>query len=93
MFVRAAVEDAGRAKEIAIPQRSVTIEPDGEGKSVWLVDSEDRAQKRSIRTGAAYGNHWVVLEGLEAGERLIVEGRMSLSEGAEVRPEKIKLED
>lgn len=92
MFVRASVKDAGLAEEIVIPQKSVTIEPDGKGKSVWVIGAEDRAEKRSIRTGAAYGNRWVVLEGLEAGERLIVEGRMSLSEGAEVNPKKIDLE-
>ena len=93
MFVRAEVQNDDRAKEIVIPQKSVTIEPDGKRKSVWVIDSEDKAQKRSIRTGTAYGNRWVVLEGLVAGERLIVEGRMSLKEGAETRPEKINSEN
>jgi len=92
MFVRASVGDASRAKAIIIPQKSVKIEPDGK-QSVWVIDSNDRAQKRSIRTGVAYENRWVVMEGLEAGERLIVEGGMTLSEGAELRPEKINPED
>jgi membrane fusion protein (multidrug efflux system) len=91
MFVRASVEVASRAKAIIIPQKSVKIEPDGK-QSVWVIDSNDRAQKRSIRTGVAYQNRWVVLEGLEAGERLIVEGTMKLTEGAELRPEKINPE-
>jgi len=34
-----------------------------------------------------------VLEGLKAGERLIVEGSMTLSKGAKVQPEKITLQD
>jgi membrane fusion protein (multidrug efflux system) len=92
MFVRASVEVASRAKAIIIPQKSVKIEPDGK-QNVWVIDSNDRAQKRSIRTGVAYKNRWVVLEGLEAGERLIVEGSMTLTEGAELRPEKINTED
>ena len=92
MFVRAAVADEGRAKAIIIPQKSVDIQPDGK-KSVWVIDSQDKAEKRMIQTGTAYGNHWVVLEGLKAGERLIVEGSMTLSEGAKVQPEKITLQD
>jgi len=92
MFVRAAVADEGRAKAIIIPQKSVDIQPDGK-KSVWVIDSQDKAEKRMIQTGTAYGNHWVVLEGLKAGERLIVEGSMTLSEGAKVQPEKITQKD
>ncbi|MFP4353279.1 MAG: efflux RND transporter periplasmic adaptor subunit, partial [Puniceicoccaceae bacterium] len=53
MFVRASVEAADRREEIVIPQKSVTIGPDDE-RSVWVVDSEDRARKRSIRTGGTY---------------------------------------
>jgi len=93
MFVRASVKDDGRSKAIAIPQKSVTIEPEGKRKSVWVIDSDNRARKRFISTGTAYKNRWVVLEGLEAGERLIVEGRMMLTEGAELSPEKINLEN
>jgi membrane fusion protein (multidrug efflux system) len=92
MFVRAAVADEGRAKAIIVPQKSVKIQPDGK-KHVWVIDSEDKAEKRMIQTGAAYGNRWVVLEGLKAGERLIVEGSMTLSEGAKVQPEKITPQD
>ena len=65
----------------------------GKQKSVWIIDSDDKARKRSIVTGAAYENRWVVLEGLETGDRLVVEGRMMLREGAELRPKEINLED
>lgn len=34
----------------------------------------------------AIGNRWVVTDGLRAGERLIVEGRMRAAPGAEVTP-------
>ncbi len=92
MFVRAAVEDANGAEEIVVPQKSVNIEPGGE-KTVWVIDSEDRARKRTIRTGPAYRNRWVVLDGLEPGERVVVEGRMKLREDAEVRPEELQPQD
>ncbi|MBC2600166.1 efflux RND transporter periplasmic adaptor subunit [Puniceicoccus vermicola] len=92
MFVRASVVDASQAKEIVIPQKSVIFEPSG-GKSVWVVDSENKAHKRSIQTGTAYEDRWVVLEGLEPGDRLVVEGGMTLREGAEVEAQKIQLEN
>lgn len=89
MFVRASIEDVGRAKEIIIPQKSVSIMPDGT-KSVWLIGSGNKAKKQTIRTGAAYKNNWVVLNGLESGDHLIVEGMMMLREGEPVAPEKIE---
>ncbi len=89
MFVRAFVRDQEAEKRIAIPQKSVSIEPGGE-KSVWIIDSEERARKKPVRTGAAVGNQWIVLEGLEPGDRVIVEGTMMLREGAAVQPREIR---
>lgn len=89
MFVRASIEDIGRAKEIIIPQKSVNIEPDG-SKSVWVVGEDNMAEKRPITTAAAFRNNWVVLSGLESGDRVIVEGRMMLREGAPLQPERLK---
>jgi membrane fusion protein (multidrug efflux system) len=88
MFVRASVAEAGESREILVPQKSVNIEPSGR-KSVWLVGDNNQASKRMIRTGAAYGSNWIVLNGLETGEKLIVEGRMNLREGAPVKPEQL----
>lgn len=89
MFVRASIEGIGESSEIVIPQKSVRIEPGGD-KSAWVIGPDNRASTRRIRTGAAYDNHWVVLNGLQAGERLIVEGTMNLREGTRVKPERIE---
>ena len=58
-------------------------------KSVWVIDAENKAAKTPIRTGAAYGNNWIVLNGLETGDRLIVEGTMMLRPGDLVKPKPI----
>lgn len=89
MFVRASIEDIGRAQEIIVPQKSVNIEPDG-SKSVWIVSADGKAEKRAVQTGAAYQNNWIILNGLESGDRVIVEGRMMLREGAPLEAEKIE---
>lgn len=88
MFVWASVEEVGRSKQIVIPQKSVVIDADGK-KSVWVVSAENKASKIPIRTGAAYGDNWIVLDGLKTGVRLIVEGTMMLRPGALVKPESI----
>jgi membrane fusion protein (multidrug efflux system) len=89
MFVRAAIDEGASSAVITIPQKSATLLPDGQ-RSVWIIDTEDRAQKRTIHTGAPFSDQWVVLDGLEPGERLIVEGVMRLSEGAAVQAEAIE---
>jgi len=90
LFVRASVEQVNPSREILVPQKSVTIEPDG-SKSVWLVSADDTAKKQSIVTGASHRGHWVVREGLKPGDRVIVEGRMSLQEGAPLKLEALEM--
>lgn len=85
MFVRAVLKLWGVSESIVVPQKSVVIEPNGR-KIVWVVDENDKAQKRDIRTGAPYRNNWVVLDGLQAGDQVIVEGTMNLRQGATIRP-------
>ena len=88
MFVRASIEDAGQSKEIVIPQKAARINPDGE-KTVWVIDAQNKAEQRNIRTGATYENNWVVLSGLEVGDKVITDGTMMLRPGALVEGEEI----
>ncbi len=91
MFVWASVEELGRTKAIVIPQKSVIIGAEGK-KSVWLIDADNKASKHPIEIGTAYGNNWIVLNGLETGDRLIVEGTMMLRPGATVKPQQMEAE-
>ena len=85
MFVRASLELAGAMEAIIVPQKSVIIEPDGTN-SVWVIGEGDLAEKRGVKTGAACKNNWVIREGLEAGDRVIVEGTMMLRQATVVEP-------
>jgi len=87
MFVRASITSPEDDKKIIVPQKAISLEPGG-AKSVWIIDSDDLAQKRSIQTGEAFGSMWIVLDGLTPGDRLIVEGTMNLREGSKVTPQK-----
>ena len=92
MFVRAAIEDLGRTKAILAPQEAVRIGEGGQ-KTAWVVGPQEQARQRTIRTSGTYGNHWIVRDGLAAGDRLITKGAMGLREGAPVRPTPIRAED
>ena len=85
MFVRARIEQTDAPQAIVVPQKSVSIQPDG-SKFVWVVASGNTALRREVSTGPSYKNSWVVRNGLEAGDKVIVEGAMTLRDGMNVEP-------
>jgi membrane fusion protein (multidrug efflux system) len=89
MFVRATIENISSQTSIVVPQKAVSIAPDG-SKSVWLVDANNAATKQTIVTSSTYENNWVVESGLEVGDTVIVEGSMMLSPGAKVVPKALE---
>ena len=51
-----------------------------------VVDAQNKVQLRTIRVGDKTDNYLIVLEGLNAGERVIVEGMQKVRPGSEVKP-------
>lgn len=92
MFVRASIEGTEQPESILVPQKSVRIGAGGE-KTAWVIGPNDQAQRRSLTVEGMDGNRWIVSEGLEPGDRLIVEGTMGLREGAPVSPSKVGEKD
>ena len=69
---------------ILIPQRCVT-ELQGT-YSVFVVDESNKAQTREVKAGPKIEAFWLILEGLEPGERVVYEGLQKVREGAVVNP-------
>jgi len=69
---------------LLVPQRSV-VEAQG-SYSVVVVDSNNQASIRSVKTGERVGQMWVITDGVKAGEQVIAEGMQKAREGATVRP-------
>ena len=69
---------------LVIPQRAVN-ELQG-GFQVAVVDSENKVTLRSVKPGALNGSLRVIDEGLQAGERVVVEGGDRLRPGMTVNP-------
>jgi membrane fusion protein (multidrug efflux system) len=74
---------AGSREAIVVPQAAVL--QDGSGRYVFVADAEGKAAVRPIRAGAWLGGDWVVLEGLKAGEAVIVDNLARLRPGTPVK--------
>ncbi len=81
LFVRGIVEE-GTQDAIAVPQQAV--QRDGAGKPFVYVVEGEGANVRPVTLGRADGNRWIVATGLNAGERIIVEGFQKLQPGGTV---------
>lgn len=73
MFVRASVNQGMRPNVVRVPAPAVTRNPKGEA-SVMLVGADNKTLLRPVRTGALVDGQWLVEEGLQEGERVIVSG-------------------
>ena len=71
-FARVRVPVAERENALLVPQRAIQ-ELQG-AKTVMIVDAQNKVQIRTIKLGDKADNYYVVLEGLNAGDRVIVEG-------------------
>ena len=71
-----------RPAAIVIPRTALLYE--GETPSVFVV-SGDKAAKRSVRLGLESGDAIQVLQGVRAGDVLVIEGAAALSDGMRVR--------
>jgi membrane fusion protein (multidrug efflux system) len=52
---------------------------------VYVVDASSKVRQVSVKADTAYGNQWIVTEGLHAGDRVIVSGLQSAHVGAQVK--------
>jgi RND family efflux transporter MFP subunit len=84
MFGRVRAVTGVAKAALLVPQRSV-VEAQG-SYSVVVVDSNNQASIRPVKTGERVGQMWVITEGVKAGEQVIAEGMQKAKEGVQVRP-------
>jgi len=76
LYVRVRLEQAKATNAIALPQQAVTRTQQGD--TVTVVDKDGKLSKRNVKISAAKDNQWVVLDGLKAGEQVMVDGFQKL---------------
>ena len=84
MYVRTRLVQGQIAGAMLVPQQAVTRGPQGD--SVLVVGEGGMAAPRNIKIGGVSGSEWIVLDGLKAGEQVIVEGFQKMRPGAPVKP-------
>jgi membrane fusion protein (multidrug efflux system) len=83
-FSRARVQTGEKSGVFLVPQRAVR-ELQGV-RTLYLVDSEDKVVARTVTAGERLNGLWAIEKGLEAGDRVIVEGLQRVQPGVKVQP-------
>jgi membrane fusion protein (multidrug efflux system) len=52
-----------------------------------VLDPENKATIRPVRTGEWIGQDWLILEGLKPGDRVVLDNLLKLRPGAPVNPQ------
>lgn len=84
MFVRAIVEEGVSEGALLVPQRGVSRNPAGQ-PLVMVVGAEEKVEARPIKALRTLGDRWLVSEGLQPGERVILEGFQRARPGTVVK--------
>ena len=67
---------------IVIPQAALILR--GSDRSVYVVDADQTAQMRPVQVRQAHGE-LVAVEGLQAGDKVVVDGKQNVRPGGKVR--------
>lgn len=82
-FVRVILNGAQRPQAMLVPQRAVLEGP--KGKFVYVVNADSKAEARPVDVGEWHEDNWIVTSGLNAGDKVIVDGVMKIGPGAPVQ--------
>ena len=88
MFVRAKVDEGVMQDAILAPQQGVTRDTKGNATAL-VVNASGKVERRTLETGDAQGNKWLVTSGLQNGDRLIIEGTDKVAVGQQVKAEEM----
>lgn len=83
-FARVRVATSVAKGALLVPQRAV-IETQGTYQ-VAVVTPENKASIRPVKVGQRVGNMWIIQDGVQPSERVIVEGFQKVKEGTPVNP-------
>jgi membrane fusion protein (multidrug efflux system) len=84
LYVRVRLEQAKAGNPMLLPQQAVTRS--NQGDSVMVVGPDGKVAPRPVKIGGDQGGQWVILDGLKAGEQVMVDGFQKLRPNAPVKP-------
>ncbi len=85
MYVRARITQAVDSDAIALPQQAIQRTNDGKAE-VWVIKDDDKVALQPVEVGPVVDQIWLIRDGLQEGERVVVEGFQKISAGMKVTP-------
>ncbi|KVZ06040.1 efflux RND transporter periplasmic adaptor subunit [Burkholderia stagnalis] len=82
MYVRARIPRANYANALTVPQQAV-LRADGKPQ-VWVLDAKSQAHLKPVELGEQAGRSYRIKSGLQAGQKVVVEGMERLADGVPV---------
>lgn len=89
MFVRERIEEGVRLGALLVPQQGVSHNEKGDPTAL-VVAADNTIALRVLKTDRTVGDRWLVSEGLQEGDRIVVEGLQLAQPGAKVEPEEFR---
>lgn len=84
-FVRVKLKGAIQPNAILVPQRAVL--QGQQGKYLYVVGPDNKAEIRPVEMGEWYGEDWIIESGLKSGELVIVDGMSHVIPNMPVKPQ------
>ncbi|GAB2181154.1 efflux RND transporter periplasmic adaptor subunit [Denitratisoma sp. agr-D3] len=81
MYVRAVLEEGTTSEALLVPQQGVSRDNKGNPTALVLT-AEGKVEARVLKTERTVGDKWLVGEGIQSGDRVIVEGLQKVRPGA-----------
>lgn len=84
-YARVRLITGTRTNVFLVPQTAVLQSE--QGRFVFVVGENNQAQPRPVKAGEWYGKDWVILDGLKAGDKVIVDNLIKMRPGVPVNPQ------
>ncbi|MBB3178371.1 efflux RND transporter periplasmic adaptor subunit [Variovorax sp. Sphag1AA] len=84
-FVRGRITAGVQKTGMRVPERAVQL--DANAASVALVGPDSTVQRREVKVGTQEDGEWVILDGLQPGDKVIVDGWHKVRPGQKVNPQ------
>lgn len=83
-FVTVRFKGTVKTGAILVPQRAVQQGP--KGPVLYVVAADGKVEVRDVQAASWQGNQWLIEEGLQAGEMVVVDGFQRIVPGVPVKP-------
>lgn len=84
MYVRTILEEGVNEQAILVPQQGVTRDPAGNAIAL-VVGPGEKIEQRVLKVSRVVGDKWLVTEGIDQGDRVVVEGVQKARPGMAVK--------